>query len=297
MAIDKLYLASLRTCVPRGHLDRDQADKPKGRCVSIRYREFIVKYISELCEEFRLRMHTIHLACNYFDRWLSDDCLKKHATQDRIDKSWAVHVRASTRILGTKLSNTDCAEHIVSFFEKPTPTDEEVAQRRVALKRTLQMVSAICILMASKFDDVKLPPLSEISLLYEDANTSPRELANLELEVLGILDWRLHAATPYTFYDPILHLCDGHVPNDLVQQRAHFYMDLSVYDYNMLNYHPAVRTCAALLLAWERSPEPALCNKYIEDMCTACHTTKKQIRDCIDKMKDYERSAFRTGPG
>ena len=70
-------------------------------------------------------------------------------------------------------------------------------QRGSACQRsTLPMLAAVCLLLAAKFLDRKLPPLSELEAALHGAATA-QQLAGLELQVLDVLGWELHVPLPH----------------------------------------------------------------------------------------------------
>ena len=70
------------------------------------------------------------------------------------------------------------------------------------------MVASTCLLMAAKFIDRKLPPLTELVKVHH-GQASADDFAQLELHIVNRLQWRLHAPLPHSFVDKLRALGCG----------------------------------------------------------------------------------------
>ena len=95
-------------------------------------------------------------------------------------------------------------------------------------KRLIQMIASTCLLIAAKFADRKLPPLSELQRVHH-SRASADEFATLELRILKALQWKLHVPLPHAFVDSLRSLCDGAPVDEPIEDRTNFFIDLSVY--------------------------------------------------------------------
>ena len=287
--INNLYFTSLSALAPRGYLDRAGEFFPT---ITERQREKVVAYICDLCEDFTLRMTTAHLAVNYFDRWTAKQFCLNHEKQDRVNESWKKYKYAVTRVFDTKLDNSDCADHIVSFFEQPRPDEETMRLRRSLLKRQIQIDSCVCILMASKFDDLKLPPLGElVKALGDNMKVTKEELATRELAILQGIEWKLNAYTPYAFLGELLKICDDYEMDDVVRDHTYFFLDLSVHNYKMLKYHPLLLAAASFLIALKRSYKQ-IYKTFGPRVSSACRVPKEDMKTVMKELKAYRNSRF-----
>lgn len=90
------------------------------------------------------------------------------------------------------------------------------------------MIASTCLLVAAKFFDRKLPPLSELVKVHHN-KTGAQEFADLELKILQALRWKLHVPLPHVFTEPLRSLCVGAPFTPQIEDRMMFFIDLSVY--------------------------------------------------------------------
>lgn len=90
------------------------------------------------------------------------------------------------------------------------------------------MIASTCLLIASKFFDRKLPPLSELEKVHH-GNARAHEFQDLELRILSALRWKLHVPLPHNFVNLLEALCPNAPFDATIKDRMHFFIDLSVY--------------------------------------------------------------------
>ena len=73
-------------------------------------------------------------------------------------------------------------------------------------KRNIQMIASTCLLIAAKFSDRKLPPLSELEKVHH-GQCKADDFAALELRILDRLLWKLLVPLPHAFIDHLRDLC------------------------------------------------------------------------------------------
>jgi hypothetical protein len=99
-----------------------------------------------------------------------------------------------------------------------TPTTQTAAAAAAARqeldKREVQMVSSTCLLIAAKFNDRMLPPLSELEKVHHHKVLSS-EFASLELRILEVLEWKVHVLLPHAFSASLVALCGADLPPDV----------------------------------------------------------------------------------
>ncbi len=158
-------------------------------------------------------------------------------------------------------------------------------------KALVQMIASTSLLMAAKFSDRKLPPLSELKKVHHDrCDTS--EFADLELKMLEALQWKLHVPLPSSFVDPLRALCIGAPFDANIEERVSFFIDLSVYGYKFLAYSHAAIAAACMLIAWHVSGENAATRRFLEPLANAVEMQPKQLVDCVHALDDYNQSCF-----
>jgi hypothetical protein len=100
--------------------------------------------------------------------------------------------------------------------------------QRAITKREMQMIASTCLLIAAKFFDGKLPPLSELSAVHKH-DVMPEEFAALENAILATLKWELHVPMPHAFIDLLRATLPKALLDSSVEERMQFFIDLSVY--------------------------------------------------------------------
>ena len=112
-----------------------------------------------------------------------------------------------------------------NYFDRFIPL--VLAQRPVG-RQEIQVIASTCLLIAAKFSDRKLPPLSELAVVHEHT-VEPHIFADQEAAILEVLEWKLHVRLPETFVEP-LRRCLRDAPVDAaIRERMQFFIDLSVY--------------------------------------------------------------------
>lgn len=269
------------TRVVPGYFDRDKKGAPAGLTFTNYMRQECVAFIQNLVFDLGLRRSTASFATNYFDRWYTKVCLDKHANQDRIDRSWDLHVNVVARILTTRVKSADCVSHVVSFLRKPIPTQEEVAKRNKDMKRDIQVGLCVCVLVASKFDDVQMPCLNKLAEVCGETpgaeNVSRNELMNMELTILDALEWKLNAKSPYAYIDDLVGFCEE-TPDEGFKTAMIRYIDTSDRCYDLLKFHPVVVASACFLKACQTfSIEHSKFDKYSLILANACNTEVEEV--------------------
>ena len=95
-------------------------------------------------------------------------------------------------------------------------------------KDAMQVIASTCLLIAAKFFDRKLPPLSELVLVHSHAVTAA-DFAMRETDILVALGWQLHVILPHAFIQPLKECLLAAPFDSMVEERMQFFIDLSVY--------------------------------------------------------------------
>ena len=100
----------------------------------------------------------------------------------------------------------------------------------VAIGAVNAVIASTCLLVAAKFSDLKLPPISQLEKLH-NANVATDEykasLKMLELDILRELRWKLHVPLPHAFVEHFRTLCPDADFSNLIYDRVLFFIDLS----------------------------------------------------------------------
>ena len=68
------------------------------------------------------------------------------------------------------------------------------------------LVSIVCVLVASKFLELKVPALSELTSNFTQTKYTRTQLKDAELKLLSCLGWKLHHVTPHAFLERLTEL-------------------------------------------------------------------------------------------
>jgi len=175
-----------------------------------------------------------------------------------------------------------------NYFDRYIAT---VLKRGNANKSLMQMIASTCLLIAAKFFDRKLPPLSELETVHSGSVTAA-EFAALETEILEVLQWQLHVPMPHSFIAPLRQLLPDAPFGEVVEDRMQFFIDLSVYGYELLQYSAAEIAAGALLAAWNFSGEYLAVTRYLPPLAHGCCTVDARLSACAKSLIDYYQVCF-----
>ena len=98
-------------------------------------------------------------------------------------------------------------------------------------KQCVQLLALTCTLIASKFYEVKVPSLDDLCERWSpDRKYTKAQLNEMELETLHVLQWEMHAVTPYAALEQ-LAIAIEHTDEQSksVHEHAEFFIDMSYY--------------------------------------------------------------------
>ena len=194
----------------------------------------------QLAEDFELCVQTGGLACNYFDRYAASV-----TPPPKLARPPPKGPHTGGGILLAAMYPSKPRDSLSCGFGPPSHAPSFDMRGAVLLlfrhaqlgrdpsrtygeKRHVQMIASTCLLLAAKFFDRRLPPLSELSKVHH-GKVSPAEFAILELEILERLRWKLHTPLPHAFTEHLVTLCWNAPFTPAIEERTAFFMDLSVY--------------------------------------------------------------------
>jgi len=158
-------------------------------------------------------------------------------------------------------------------------------------KRNIQMIASTCLLIAAKFSDRKLPPLSELEKVHH-AQCRADDFAALELKMLERLEWKLLVPLPHAFLEHLRALCPGAPFSASIEDRVLFFIDLSVYGYQFLSYSPCAVAGSAIITAWKLSDEHDAVDTHLPALARACQLPAAHLTECVNALFKYYQSCF-----
>jgi hypothetical protein len=129
-----------------------------------------------------------------------------------------------------------------------------------------ELAAIICILIAAKFLETRVPAIDELCTL----SSKPRMRTTLkaaEMRVLKELGWDLHATTPHIVLEQLFVIAAA---SPSCKKRAEFLIDMSYYEYKILEYCPLTVAAAALLLSWNQLGDTQSEAKYTALLAQCC---------------------------
>eukprot|EP00698_Gefionella_okellyi_P025006 TRINITY_DN9014_c0_g1_i1.p1 TRINITY_DN9014_c0_g1~~TRINITY_DN9014_c0_g1_i1.p1 ORF type:complete len:362 (-),score=88.60 TRINITY_DN9014_c0_g1_i1:343-1428(-) len=109
----------------------------------------------------------------------------------------------------------------------------------------LQLVGVTCMLVATKFEEI-FPPAVDEFVYITDNTYSREEVLSMECAVLDKLAFELTIATPNVFLKRFLKAAGGDARTNHL---AAYIMELTLVDYDMLQYLPSTTAAAAVSIA------------------------------------------------
>ncbi|XP_063291777.1 G1/S-specific cyclin-D2-like [Pelobates fuscus] len=165
-------------------------------------------------------------------------------------------------------------------------------------KRQLQLVGAVCLLVASKLRGSK-PMTTETMCMYADYCFTDKELRMMELLVLNKLKWDMEAVIPHDFLAHFLDILK--IPRDKVHQvRKHTetFIALCTTDYNFIALPPSL-VAAASVAASVTGLRPENLGMRFSNISTtsylahAIHCDPNVLRMCQEQIEVSLKSSLR----
>ena len=184
------------------------------------YSEAIYKYFRE---------REIHSSCT--EGYINTEDVTESVRAILID--WIVSIHGKLRLkeetLYLAVNYTD------RFIRKAHPT-----------KHQLQLIGLTCLIIASKYEEIYLPQMTLFLTATENNYYDLLDILKMEQDVLQCLNFDLAAATPLRFLEMFENIAK---PNEKCCKMAHYILESSLQDYQMLKNLPSIRAASALYLA------------------------------------------------
>lgn len=139
----------------------------------------------------------------------------------------------------------DTVGQAMGFFDR-------VLSRKPVDKSHVQLLAVACVLVAAKFGERRMPALADLEYVCQ-GKYSAADVKAAETDVVSTLSWQLHAITPHMFCTHLLLSavkCPARA--SCVFRHVEFFVDLSFYVYEALDYTSCLVGAAALLCSQEQ---------------------------------------------
>merc|ERR1712012_753186 len=161
--------------------------------------------------------------------------------------------------------------------------DRFLSQMKV-LRTQLQLLGAVCILIASKIRE-PCPIPGKSLIIYTDYSISAEELKEWELFVLYQMQWELSAITPLDYLDHAIPRLDleNHVDIEELRRRTETILVLAATDYQFAYHSPSLMAASAIMTALQSlSTNPgAIVKEILPRIQAATHTSSEQMDKCV----------------
>ncbi|GAV83040.1 Cyclin_N domain-containing protein/Cyclin_C domain-containing protein [Cephalotus follicularis] len=145
--------------------------------------------------------------------------------------------------------------------------------RQTVVRRKLQLVGLVAILLACKYEEVSVPVVGDLILISDKAYTR-KEILEMERLMVNTLQFNMSVPTPYLFMRRFLKAAQSDKKLELL---SFFLIELSLVEYEMLKFPPSLLSAAAIYTAqssvhgfkhWSRTSEWH--SSYSEDQLLEC---------------------------
>ena len=112
--------------------------------------------------------------------------------------------------------------------------------KRVIARNEFQLLGLTALIIACKTEEVQCPQMKDLIDLTDGA-CNKESLIKMESDILVLLNYNVCVPTPVDFYGI---LAKGFKFNSLQTNLGKYFMEYSLYDYNMVKYSPSVIAAA-----------------------------------------------------
>ena len=147
-------------------------------------------------------------------------------------------------------------------------------------RNKLQLVGVTAMLIASKYEEIYPPIVSDFVYITDNAYTR-EEILRMEERMLTTLQFGIHFTSPYRFLERFLMLKHA---SETEKNVALFMLEGTMIQYSMLAYKPSVLAASALYLASKLcfSKEP-----WSNRMASITTLQEKTLRSCAKEIYEH----------
>jgi len=151
-----------------------------------------------------------------------------------------------------------------------------------------ELAGIVCIMIASKFVETKVPAMSELRTITP-VEFSREQVKGAEMAILGVLEWELHTATPHAFLEQLAIIVDL---AEHFRKRAEFLVDMSYYEHQILEFSPIVVAVAALSCSWMQLGDQHAESRYTGRLSELCGVELPQLERCKEILIKHFNDVF-----
>jgi len=150
--------------------------------------------------------------------------------------------------------------------------------RRQTIRQKLQLVGVAAMLIASKFEEINPPEISDFVYITDNAYTK-EDILQMEVVILTDLKFDICAPTAAHFMERYQRL--NQCPKDSVHYHLlHYLVELSLMDITMIRYEPSHLVAAATLLSNKLMKQPL----WPPMVARQCKFDLPAVKECAEDL-------------
>jgi G2/mitotic-specific cyclin-B, other len=163
-----------------------------------------------------------------------------------------------------------------SLFLTVNLIDRYLSREKVG-KEKLQLVGVTCMLIASKYEEIYAPIVSDFVYITDNAY-SKEEILRMERKVISTLNFDLQITSSLRFLERLQRVLSV---DPLFLNLSKYFLELALVDFAMLSHAPSLHAAAALYL----SLKMAKVNKnWIEPLLATFTHDEQEVRACAKQL-------------
>lgn len=211
---------------PNNNMETGRVDNIDDRCKNDPL--CATEYVEDMYDLFRKKENTTAVLPVYME-----------STQPHINEKmrailvdWLVEVHMKFKLVPETLFLT---VHLIDRY----------LEREEVLRPHLQLLGVGCLLIASKYEEIYPPQVSELVYICDNAYNR-MNIIDMETQVLKALEYQITQPSAHTFL--VRYLKAGHASKEITQM-ACYLLDGTLQSYNLLHYLPSQLAAASVFLA------------------------------------------------
>lgn len=152
-------------------------------------------------------------------------------------------------------------------------------------RRQLQLIGVVALFIASKFEEIHPPRVSDFVYITDNTYTA-EDILNTECSMLSALGFQVVVPTAAHFQEPLqkANRCEGPHHAEL----ANYILELTLIDLRMIRYPPSQLVSAALMLSNQLMGRQV---PWSETLAQCSRHSEQSLRTCSEEMRALLRSA------
>lgn len=221
------------------------------------------EYVDEIYEEFRRKEECWEYP-NYFAKQTE---LNPKMRAILID--WLVDVHLKFRLAESTLYLT--VQIVDAYLAK-----------RYTGRTLLQLVGITALLLASKYEDVEAPEISDCTYVCHETYEASQIMA-MEIDILRTLEWRITRPNAHVWLVRIMTVTDA---DEHTRHVAEYYAQRLLLELDVFDFKPSLVAATAAWLAFGTTAQARYWPQVLQDLTGY---TQQQLEVCGDVLKYYVR--------